>query len=133
MGLLTKLLESLAACTATTDSLRASMQSKGMGGTGMIIPSSPCTSTPSPSSVSERNTLVDLDRAPLSSMPTNLAAILEVDPMGPHDKFVSGELSLDGRCQVMYNGFIYDIPHHNPTNEVYLVTRGRRVGIFASW
>ncbi|KAF8425351.1 hypothetical protein L210DRAFT_877865 [Boletus edulis BED1] len=33
----------------------------------------------------------------------------------------------------MYNGFIYDVPMGDEPGHVYLVTKGRCVGIFHTW
>ncbi|KAF8127441.1 hypothetical protein EV363DRAFT_1172483, partial [Boletus edulis] len=35
--------------------------------------------------------------------------------------------------QQNYNHFLFDIPHEEETGQLYLVTRGRCVGIFTSW
>ncbi|KAF8119430.1 hypothetical protein EV363DRAFT_1462373 [Boletus edulis] len=37
------------------------------------------------------------------------------------------------RRQQMYNGFLYNIPHEEETGQLYLITRGRHIGIFVSW
>ncbi|KAG8219307.1 hypothetical protein J3R82DRAFT_173, partial [Butyriboletus roseoflavus] len=52
---------------------------------------------------------------------------------GPLSLFVSGDLSLDGCMQAMYNGFIYDLPAPGSTEWLYLITCGHHVGIFATW
>ncbi|KAG6371479.1 hypothetical protein JVT61DRAFT_9513 [Boletus reticuloceps] len=56
-----------------------------------------------------------------------------VDPTGPHHLFVPGGLSKDGHVQGMYNKFIYDLPPLDAMGRLYLITRGRRVGIFSQW
>ncbi|KAG6376562.1 hypothetical protein JVT61DRAFT_1538 [Boletus reticuloceps] len=61
------------------------------------------------------------------------ATVVAVDPTGPHHLWIPGALTVDGRRQQMYNYFLYDIPHEEETGQLYLITRGRRVGIFVSW
>ena len=56
-----------------------------------------------------------------------------VDPRGPISLFVPGGLTLDGRVQHMYNDFLFDVPHPGATGRLYLITRGKRVGVFADW
>ncbi|KAF8131914.1 hypothetical protein EV363DRAFT_1164747 [Boletus edulis] len=56
-----------------------------------------------------------------------------VDPTGPHHLFVPGGPSKDGYIQAKFNNFIYDLPPTDATGQLYLITRGRRVGIFAQW
>ncbi|KAF8127381.1 hypothetical protein EV363DRAFT_1172307, partial [Boletus edulis] len=76
-------------------------------------------------------------KAPTSQQPTPTpglpATVVAVDPTGPHLLWIPGALTVDGCCQQMYNGFLYDIPHEEETGQLYLITRGRRVGIFVSW
>ena len=55
------------------------------------------------------------------------------NPRGPFALFVPGELTLDSRVQYMYNNFLYDLPATGATGQLFLVTRGHRVGIFTSW
>ncbi|KAF8120180.1 hypothetical protein EV363DRAFT_1178224, partial [Boletus edulis] len=76
-------------------------------------------------------------KAPTSQQPTPTpglpATVVAVDPTGPHLLWIPGALTVDGRRQQMYNGFLYDIPHEEETGQLYLITRGRRIGIFVSW
>jgi hypothetical protein len=37
------------------------------------------------------------------------------------------------RFQHHYEGFAFDVPHTAADGPFYLVTRGRRVGVFSSW
>ena len=60
-------------------------------------------------------------------------AATNFNPNGPFCLFVPGELTLDGRVQVMYNDFLYDLPGPEDTGQLYLITRGHCVGIFALW
>lgn len=39
----------------------------------------------------------------------------------------------DDRHQHMYHGFIFDVPLDNDDGPAYLVTKGRRVGVFHTW
>jgi len=60
-------------------------------------------------------------------------AAANFNPNGPFSLFIPGELTLDSHMQAMYNNFIYDLPGPEDTGQLYLITRGCRVGIFASW
>ncbi|KAF8122078.1 hypothetical protein EV363DRAFT_1588210 [Boletus edulis] len=72
---------------------------------------------------------------PTPEVPTSIYAgpVQIIDPTGPHHLFVPGGLSKDGYIQSKYNNFIYDLPPMDTTGQLYLVTRGRRVGVFAQW
>ena len=64
---------------------------------------------------------------------TTGARLPKMNPKGPVELFVPGTLTLDGHGWHQYNGFVFDLPAPDATGEVYLVTRGQRVGIFDTW
>lgn len=52
---------------------------------------------------------------------------------GPLREFRARLAHPDDRYQHMYNGFIFDAPQDDDNGPAYLVTRGRRVGVFRTW
>ena len=123
--ILAKLIQQLAVCTATADSLLEMLLSKEAEAITPVDLSSTLKSD-SPK---------DCGNSAGLSRPTSISLTQpgKVNPTGPINKFVPGGLSLDGFRQHMYNGFIFDVPPHDYKGSVYLVTRGRRVGIFSLW
>lgn len=91
-------------------------------------------SAPPPTPVSSPifASLLVLD-TPAQPVPSSIHPIIKIDPTGPHSSFVPGSVGPDGRIQTKYNDFIYDLPAEPTNGQLYLVTRGRRVGIFITW
>ena len=114
--ILTKLIQQLAVCTATADSLLEMLLSKEAEAITLVDFSSTLKS----------NSPKDCGNSAGPSRPTSISLTQpgKVNPTGPINKFVPGGLSLDGFRQHMYNGFIFDVPLHNYKGSVYLVTRG---------
>ncbi|KIJ57981.1 hypothetical protein HYDPIDRAFT_34614 [Hydnomerulius pinastri MD-312] len=52
---------------------------------------------------------------------------------GPVASFLAGEAGGNGRWMNMYNYFVYELPAPTATGPFYLVTVGRRVGVFSTW
>ena len=59
--------------------------------------------------------------------------VIAIDPTGPHHLFVPGGLSLDSHRQQKYNKYIFNIPSPTATGQLYLITHGCRIKIFAKW
>ncbi|KAN0078272.1 hypothetical protein V8E55_010329 [Tylopilus felleus] len=69
----------------------------------------------------------------LTPIPGLPATVPAVDPTGPHHLWIPGMLTADGCHQRLYNCHLFNIPHKEETGQLYLVTQGRRIGIFTSW
>ena len=81
--------------------------------------------SPTPAVSSAAPSVSDVEQGPSAdvSMPI-------FNPEGPHHLFVPGALSKDGRYQLMYNNFIFDLLPLGTLGQMCAVVRGCHVGIF---